>query len=92
MINFKSTEIRKKDDKTYTVEGELTMNGITKQISLNAEYSGVMKDPWGEDRIALVLKTQIDRTDWNMTWNQTLESGGVLVSKQVEFEIEAELT
>jgi len=89
-VHFESTGIKKKGDGKYTVKGDLTLNGITKPVELDAEYSGVMKDPWGNDRIAVVLKGKINRHDWDMKWNQTLESGGVLVSKEVNFDIESQ--
>ncbi len=89
-IKFESTKITKTGDQTYLVEGDLAFNGISKPIQLEAEYSGVMKDPWGQDRLALVMKSKINREDWKMTFNQALETGGVLVGKEVELEIESQ--
>lgn len=89
-VNFESTNITKKSENDYTVEGNLTMNGITNPITLDAEYSGVMKDPWGNDRIALVMTGKVDRHNWDMKWNSALEAGGVLVSKDVNFDIETQ--
>ena len=89
-VNFKSTKVTAKEGNSFTIEGDLTMNGITNPVSLNAEYSGVMKDPWGNDRIALVMTGKVDRHDWDMKWNSALEAGGVLVSKDVNFDIETQ--
>lgn len=89
-INFESTGITKKGDNNFVVEGNLTMNGISKPVTLDAEYSGVMKDPWGNDRIALAMKGKINRHDWEMKWNQALEAGGLLVSKEVVFDIDTQ--
>src|SRR5699024_6683713 len=88
-VVFESTEIEKKGENDYVVEGDLTFNGVTKLVVLEAEYSGVMKDPWGNDRIALVMKGKANRYDWDMTFNSTLESGGVLVGKEVTFDIDS---
>lgn len=89
-VEFESTNITKNGANKYTVEGDLTMNGITKPVKLDAEYSGVMADPWGNDRIALIMTSSIKRAEWNMSFNQTLESGGVLVGKEVNFDIESQ--
>lgn len=89
-VQFASTEITKKDGNKYEVKGDLTMNGITKPVVLDAEYSGIMKDPWGNDRIALIMDGKVNRHDWEINWNQTLETGGVMVSKNVNFEINAQ--
>ncbi len=89
-IVFNSTNIVKKGENDYTVEGDLTINNVTKPIRLAAEYSGIMKDPWGNDRIALIMNTKINREDWNMTYNAALETGGVLVGKEVKLEIDAQ--
>lgn len=89
-VAFKSTEVKKEADKKYTIHGDLTMNGVTNPIELKTQYSGIMQDPWGNDRIALVMETKINRKDWNINWNQALEAGGVMVSKTVVFDIDAQ--
>ncbi len=90
-IAFKSTKIEKKDDNTYVVEGDLSANGVTKAIQLDTQFSGSMKDPWGAEIIGLSLTGKINRKDWGMEWNQALESGGVLVGKNVELEVQTEM-
>lgn len=89
-IVFESTEISHKSGNDYEVKGNLSMNGITKEVVLAVEYSGIMKDPWGNDRIALVMDGKMNRNDWNMEYNSTLETGGVLLGKDVKFEIDAQ--
>lgn len=89
-IAFTSTKIEKKDDQNYLVKGDLTMNGTTHPVELKTEYSGIMLDPWGNDRIALTMDTMVNRKDWNINWNQALETGGVMVSKKVELDIDAQ--
>lgn len=88
-VSFSSNKIIKNGD-VYTVEGDLAMNGQSNPVTLDAEYSGVMKDPWGQDRIAVVLKGKINRNEWGITFNQALESGGVLVGETVTLEIESQ--
>lgn len=89
-IKFVSTKITQKGGEKYEVTGDLTINGITKPVTLDAEYSGVMKDPWGNDRISLVINGKVDRYDWGMKYNSALETGGVLVGKEVVFEVETQ--
>ena len=89
-IKFESNAITNKSNGKYEVSGNLSINGITKPVVLKAEYSGVMKDPWGNDRISLVIEGNIDRYDWDMKYNSALETGGVLVGKEVNFEVETQ--
>lgn len=89
-IVFESTRINEKEDNKYEISGNLMMNGITRPVTLDAEYSGLMKDPSGNKRISLVISGKIDRYDWEMKYNSPLETGGVLVGKEVAFEIETQ--
>ena len=91
-ITFKSTNVEKRDDNEYDVTGDLTMHGVTKPVTFKAEYAGLGKDPFGVQRMGLSAKTTINRKDWGLTWNQTLESGGVLVSEKVIIEIDLAAT
>lgn len=88
-IVFESTDVKKKGS-DYVVTGNLTVNGVTKPVDFTVEYSGVMKDPWGNDRIALVIDGKMNREEWGITYNAALETGGVLVGKDVKFEIDAQ--
>jgi|SRR5690625_489679 len=89
-IVFESTKITEKNNNKFEVTGGLSMNGITRPVTFTAEYSGILKDPWGNDRISLVIEGKIDRYDWEMKYNSPLETGGVLVGKEVTFEIETQ--
>lgn len=89
-LEFTSTKIVKKSQSHYTIEGNLLMHGIENPITLNAEYSGVIVDPWGNSKIALALNGKINRKDWNLNWNSALEAGGVLVGEEVNFDIETQ--
>ena len=82
-LSFASTAIEHVDDETFLITGDLTMNGITKPIKLTAEVQGTETDPWGNERVALEVRGQLKRGDWNMTFNQALGSGNLLVGEKV---------
>jgi polyisoprenoid-binding protein YceI len=90
-VTYRSTAITGLRGDTFTVEGELTINGISRSVPLAVEVDGVAKDPWGGERLSLTARGEIDREDFGLTWNVALEGGGVLVSKKVVLEIEAQL-
>jgi polyisoprenoid-binding protein YceI len=73
------------------VVGELTLHGVTREVTLEVEAAGTTRDPWGNVRQGFAAKASINRADFGLTWNQVLETGGVLVSERVdlEFDIEA---
>ena len=80
---FESVSFKKKSNETYQLDGNLTIKGITKAVSLVVEYGGTEKDPWGVEKAAFELEAKIKRSDWNLNWNAVLETGGVLVSDEV---------
>ena len=84
-ITFKSTKIEK--DAVY---GDFTMKGVTKNIKLDLETSSVIKDPWGKQRTGFSLNGKIKRSDFGLTWNKALETGGVAVSDDVKLAIDIE--
>ena len=73
-----------------TLAGELTIRGITRPVTLAAEYLGHAADPWGGQRAIFTAETTINREDWGLTWNMPLDGGGLLVSKEIRIEINAE--
>lgn len=73
---------------TFTIVGDLTIRGTTKEVSLEAVYEGTGRDPWGGTRAGARATTKIDRREWGLTWNQALEAGGILVAHEVRIEIE----
>lgn len=88
-MTFKSTEVKVTGDKKGTVTGDLTIRGTTKPVTFEVEYFGEMENsPFGDTRVGFNGVTSINRDDWGLTWNQALESGGVLVSKDVKIEIQ----
>jgi polyisoprenoid-binding protein YceI len=70
--------------------GDLTMRGITKPVVLDVEWFGKGKDPWGNEKIAVAGTTKLNRKDYGIIWNKTLDAGGYLVGDEVEIEIQIE--
>jgi len=88
-ITFKSTRITG-DRSEFEVTGDLTIRGVTREITLDVTHEGSRKDPWGGDRIAFSATTKLDRRDFGLTWNQAIEAGGVLVGNDVKVSIEVQ--
>jgi polyisoprenoid-binding protein YceI len=90
-MTFKSTEIVHKGGDRFAVTGDLTIRDITKPITLEVSYEGVVKDPYGGQRIGFSARGELDRFDYGLTWGTALETGGLVVARKVglEFEIEA---
>jgi polyisoprenoid-binding protein YceI len=92
-ISFKSRRVdgaRAKDGARFTVTGDLTIRGVTKDVVLDASYEGRGMDPWGGERLSFTATTKIDRRDFGLTWNQALEAGGLLVSNDIKLTIDAQ--
>ena len=89
-ITFRSTGVELLGDMDLRVTGDLTIRGVTHEVTLDTEYLGAEKDPWGNTRIGFAAKTEIDREQFGVNWNQVLETGGVLVGKRAQIEIEAQ--
>jgi polyisoprenoid-binding protein YceI len=87
-LRFESTEITQVDDDSFEIAGDLTMNGVTKPITLTAEVQGTETDPWGNERVGLEVTGQLNRGDWNMTFNQALGSGNLLVGEKVKLNLD----
>ena len=87
-LRFESTAIRPLDEDTFEVEGDLSMNGVTKPVTLTAVVQGTETDPWGNERVGLEVIGQLNRRDWNMTFNQALGSGNLLVGEKVKLELD----
>jgi polyisoprenoid-binding protein YceI len=81
---FVSSAIKKTGEKTYDLEGNLTMKGTTQSVVLKVTKTGQITDSWGNDRIGFRGTTTIDRYAWGLNWNKGLEAGGLLVSKNVD--------
>lgn len=91
IITFKSSRIEKVDDKHFNLIGDLTIKGVSKEVTLAGEYAGQAKSPWGATSAGFTASTKINRKDWGLSWNQVLETGGVLVGDEITINIELEL-
>lgn len=88
-LTFRSTGLAVTDG-GFQLRGELTIKDVTREVTLDAEYEGVARSPWGQEVIGFSATTEIDREEFGITWNQALETGGVVVGKKVQIEIELE--
>jgi polyisoprenoid-binding protein YceI len=89
-ITFRSTNVEILSDDQLRVTGELTVRGVTKTVVLDAEYAGAAKDAYGRTRIAFSARTEIDRDEFGVNWNMALETGGFLVGRKVQIELEVQ--
>jgi polyisoprenoid-binding protein YceI len=89
-LTYRSTKVTPSGKGTWAVEGELTVRGVTQPVPLTVSFEGGAVDPWGNPRIGFEAHTELDREAFGLTWNQALETGGVLVGKVVKIDIEAE--
>jgi polyisoprenoid-binding protein YceI len=87
-IVFESSSFRQKSGSDYTLTGLLTIKGISKEVTLDVEFGGINKDPWGNEKAGFSLSGKINRKDWGLNWNAALETGGVLVSEEVSISAE----
>jgi polyisoprenoid-binding protein YceI len=92
-ISFRSTAVGPAEEETHwQVDGDLTVKGVTRPVTVDLEFLGGAIDPWGNQRIGFSgVVPEVNREDWGLTWNAPLEAGGFLLSKSVRLEIEAEL-
>lgn len=89
-LSFVGKRVEPRSKTEIDVVGDLTIKGVTREVILRVEQHGEAKDPWGNLRAAFTAKTSIDRKDFGLTWNQALETGGVMVGDRVEIEAEIE--
>jgi polyisoprenoid-binding protein YceI len=90
-MTYRSTSVGElADDGSFTVDGDLTVRGVTRPVRLDAVLEGALTDPWGNARFGFSATAELDREAFGLTWNQALEAGGVLVGKKVSIEIEGE--
>lgn len=90
-ITFKSTKVEKTGDNTGLITGDLTIRDVTRPVTLNTEFNGVAKAPWGTTSAGFTATTKINRKDFGLVWNVALETGGVLVGEEVSITLEVEI-
>lgn len=83
-IAFKSTTVEKLSEDTYRITGQLTIRNVTKPVVLDVKFRGMIDDPWGNKKIAFKATTTIDRFDFGVAWNKTLEAGGLIAGREVQ--------
>jgi polyisoprenoid-binding protein YceI len=91
-LTFESTGVEAVKGDHWKVTGDLTIKGVSKPVVLDVEFEGAQTDPWGGARVGFTASTEIDREDWGLSWNQALETGGVLVGKKIKIELGVEAT
>lgn len=87
-MTFKVTKVTSKGGEDYDITGDLTILGVTKPVTLSGEISGPAKDPWGNEKIAVSASGSLSRSDFGLSWNAVLETGGVLVSDTIKLNVE----
>ncbi|NNM98304.1 MAG: YceI family protein [Candidatus Eremiobacteraeota bacterium] len=88
-IDFKSTQVEGSGEK-FRLHGVLSIHGVSRPVVLEAAFEGRATDPWGNARIGFTAQTTIGRKDFGLTWNQALETGGLLVGDEVRIELNVE--
>jgi len=89
-LTFRSTALRPTGPSTFELDGDLTIKDVTRAVTLDTEFLGTHDSPFGTQTASFSAKTEIDRGDWDMTWNVVIETGGLLVGKKVQIELEIE--
>ena len=92
VMTFQSTAVRHTGGVGFELDGDLTIRDQTRPITLVGEYLGTGTDPYGKTIISATARATLEREDWNVSWNMLLETGGFLVSKTVDLELEVEAT
>lgn len=90
-MTFRSTGVGElRDDNHFELRGELTARGVTKPVTVDAEFLGALQDPFGNTKVTFSATAELDRDAWGISWNQPLQNGGLLVSKTIKVEVEAQ--
>jgi polyisoprenoid-binding protein YceI len=82
-LTFESQSLNQLADDEFKLKGLLAIKGVSKEVTLNVEFGGTNKDPWGNEKAGFSFEGKINRKDWGLNWNAALETGGVLVSDEV---------
>ncbi len=90
-ITFEGTSCTRFDEENYRLTGQLTIRGVSREVSLDVEFGGIGTDPWGNEKAGFSFSGQINRKDFGLNWNAALEAGGVLVGEEVKISGEVQL-
>jgi len=88
-LTFASSRIEG-DERSFRIFGTLTIRGVSRPVAFDASFEGRVNDPWGNERVGYAAHTTINRKDFGLTWNQALETGGVVVGDEVRIELNVE--
>lgn len=91
-LTFEGEKLVKVDDENYKLTGTLTMRGVSKPITLDVEYGGMVQDPWGFTRTGFSLSGKLNRKDYGVSWSAVTEAGGLVVSDEVKIHANVEFT
>ena len=92
-LKFVTTKLEKLGkEKVYKMYGDLTIRNVTKNIGLDVEFAGIVKDPWGNDKAGFIITGKIDRRDFGLKWNVITEAGSILVGEEARISCEVQLT
>jgi polyisoprenoid-binding protein YceI len=83
-LTFAGSSFKKIDEENFKLTGTLTIKGVSKEITLDVEFGGIVKDPWGNEKAGFSLSGKLNRKDFGLNWNTALETGGVLVGEEVK--------
>jgi len=89
-MTYTSTSVKPRGGSDWVVEGDLSAFGVTKPVTLEVTFEGASLDPWGGARTGFSARGEVNREDFGVSWNQALETGGVLVGKKITLDLEAE--
>ncbi len=90
-ITFEGTSCTRFDEENYRLTGQLTIRGVSREVSLDVEFGGIGTDPWSNEKAGFSFSGQINRKDFGLNWNAALEAGGVLVGEEVKISGEVQL-
>jgi polyisoprenoid-binding protein YceI len=89
-LTFRSTGVRHVKGDNWGLDGDLTIGGVTRPVALDLEINGVEQDPWGNTKVGFSATTKVNRDEFGITYNSALETGGVLIGKDINVEIDVE--
>ncbi len=90
-LTFRSRRVQAIKGDTFQVVGDLTIKGISREVVLDVEVEGFQKDPWGNQKAGFSASTRVNRKDFGLTWNQALETGGLLVGDEIRISLDVQL-
>jgi polyisoprenoid-binding protein YceI len=90
-ITFVSTSVKKVDNETLKIGGDLTMRGVTKPVVLDVEYSGIVKDPYGQTKAGFEVKGKVNRKDFGVSFNAITDNGGLMLGEEVKLQASVQL-